>query len=296
MAQPSDSSQGNNTGKRYRYSQRVPVQHVTKKVLQWIASEVARGNTRNMIYRALIEVGWQSAAASEAMQLTPDEAAAFARTGPTVALAGIGTLLEAGDKWVEVVQRQLYPELVEFGNFLSVTECQALMEAARSRLSRSLTVDTQTGNEILHSDRTSQGMFFERSENAVVQLIEARIARLLNWPVENGEGMQVLRYPPGAEYKPHYDYFDPAEPGSTLILQRGGQRVATLIIYLHEPVQGGATVFPDIGLRVVPRRGHAVFFSYPQAHPDSLTLHGGEPVTTGEKWIATKWLWAHEFR
>ncbi|MEO6018503.1 MAG: 2OG-Fe(II) oxygenase, partial [Polaromonas sp.] len=99
----------------------------------------------------------------------------------------------------------------------------------------------------------------------------------------------------GAQYKPHYDYFDPGEPGTPAILRRGGQRVASLIMYLREPAEGGATVFPDIDVRVKPLRGSAVFFSYPQAHPCSLTLHGGEPVQAGEKWIVTKWLREREF-
>jgi len=71
--------------------------------------------------------------------------------------------------------------------------------------------------------------------------------------------------------------------------------VATLIIYLAEPGAGGATVFPDLGLQVTPKRGQAVFFSYAEPIPASLSLHGGEPVVTGEKWIATKWLRQHEF-
>ena len=41
---------------------------------------------------------------------------------------------------------------------------------------------------------------------------------------------------------------------------------------------------------MLPKRGSAVFFSYSQAHPDSLSLHGGAPVLAGEKWVATKWL------
>jgi prolyl 4-hydroxylase len=210
-------------------------------------------------------------------------------------LDSTGAMVDAGDKWVEVVLQRHDPELMVFANLLSAAECDALVEQARPRLSRSLTVDTKTGGEELHADRTSQGMFFMRSENAVVQRVEARIARLLDWPVKNGEGLQVLRYPPGAEYKPHYDYFDPAEPGTLAILQRGGQRVATLIIYLVEPEEGGATVFPDIELEVAPQRGSAVFFSYAQSHPVSRTLHGGETVRAGEKWIATKWLREREF-
>ncbi|MDO8372927.1 MAG: 2OG-Fe(II) oxygenase, partial [Polaromonas sp.] len=89
--------------------------------------------------------------------------------------------------------------------------------------------------------------------------------------------------------------FDPAEPGTASILERGGQRVGTLILYLGEPEAGGATVFPDIGLEVVPQRGHAVFFSYDQPDASTMTLHGGAPVLAGEKWVATKWLREHEF-
>jgi prolyl 4-hydroxylase len=116
------------------------------------------------------------------------------------------------------------------------------------------------------------------------------MAALMNWPLENGEGLQVLRYGPGAEYKPHYDYFDPAHSGTPLILKRGGQRVASLVCYLNTPEHGGETVFPDVQLEVAPVRGNAVFFSYDRAHPATRTLHGGAPVVAGEKWVATKWL------
>ena len=182
------------------------------------------------------------------------------------------------------------PRLVVFGNLLSGEECDALIEAAAPRMARSLTVATDTGGQEVNADRTSAGMFFARSENPLVQRIEARIARLLDWPLDHGEGLQVLHYPPGAEYKPHYDYFDPAEPGTPTLLRRGGQRVATLILYLNTPEAGGGTVFPDAHMQVAAQRGNAVFFSYDRPHPDTRSLHGGAPVLQGEKWIATKWL------
>jgi prolyl 4-hydroxylase len=147
----------------------------------------------------------------------------------------------------------------------------------------------------VNADRTSYGMFFQRGENELVRRIEQRIARLVNWPEENGEGLQILQYGPGAEYKPHYDYFDPAEPGTPTILRRGGQRVGTIVMYLAEPAKGGGTVFPDVHMEVAPKRGNAVFFSYERAHPSTHTLHGGAPVLAGEKWIATKWLRERRF-
>ena len=139
----------------------------------------------------------------------------------------------------------------------------------------------------MHAPATA---FFGRGENALCARIEARIGALLGWPVENGEGLQVLRYRPGAEYKPHYDYFDPAHAGTPTILKRGGQRVATIVTYLNTPECGGATTFPDVNLEVAPVKGNAVFFSYDRAHPMTRTLHGGAPVMAGEKWVTTKWL------
>jgi prolyl 4-hydroxylase len=299
---------------------RVVLQPVTPELKKWLEAQTAKGQSRRSIFKAMLDAGWQPVSASHTMQLTDQENADFGV--PAEALAALlasaqlpvalsvvpdavpvprpvvdssGTMVDAGDKWVEVIQHRQDPELMVFANLLSAAECDALMREARPRLSRSLTVDTKTGGEELHVDRTSQGMFFARSENAVVQRLEARIAKLLNWPVKNGENLQVLRYPPGAQYRPHYDYFDPQEPGTPAILARGGQRVATLIMYLCEPDAGGATVFPDIDVKVAPRRGNAVFFSYGQAHPVSRTLHGGDPVEAGEKWIATKWLREREF-
>ena len=291
-------------------------QPLTDDARAWVAEQKAAGYSRQALFKSLCEVGWQRNTAAHALDLTPIELAAMldpadlAEAGPlqadAVSLPGVrllpfvtldasGCTVDAGDKWVQVVTHLAQPDLWVFANLLSDTECSALVDAARERLSRSLTVDTQTGGEALNHARTSQGMFFVRGEDEVVSRIEKRIARLLNWPLENGEGLQVLRYGPGAEYKPHYDYFDPRESGTPLILKRGGQRVATLIMYLYEPEAGGATVFPDVNMRVEPRRGSAVFFSYPLAHPASMTLHGGDPVSVGEKWIATKWLREREF-
>ena len=284
-------------------------QVATPALLAWLDVQMARGSSRPSLFKSLLDAGWQAGSAAHFMQLTPQENLAFGVPPaqplapelfpivpvPAPVLDASGTMVDAGDKWVEVLQQGHEPELMVFANFLSPTECEALVEAARPRLSCSLTVDPKTGGEELHPDRTSQGMSFMRGENAVIQRVEARIARLLRWPVRNGEGLQVLSYRDGAQYKPHYDYFDPLESGTPAILARGGQRVATLIMYLQEPEQGGATVFPDIDLQVAPKRGQAVFFSYALAHATSRTLHGGSPVTAGEKWVATKWLREREF-
>nr|WP_279343694.1 2OG-Fe(II) oxygenase [Variovorax terrae] len=271
---------------------------------QWIVEQAQAGHGAEAVLQSMLASGWARDVAVEALETTLqdhlEEQAVRQGLPPAVqvpepALDESPLYLDAGDRRVHVLQAMYNPRVVVFGSLLSDEECEALIEAARPRLARSLTVATKTGGEELNADRTSNGMFFTRGENEVVRRLEARIARLVNWPEENGEGLQILHYRPGAEYKPHYDYFDPAEPGTPTILKRGGQRVATLVMYLSEPEKGGGTTFPDVHLEVAPKRGNAVFFSYERPHPSTRTLHGGAPVIAGEKWIATKWLRQQRF-
>ncbi len=285
------------------------MQPISPELREWIVAQLAAGHSVAALRQSMHAAGWRDDATDAALAEVergasatagppPVEAAASAaRTEmPGPRLEGAPLYLDAGDRRVQVLQTVQHPRVVVFGNLLGVDECEGLIEAARARLARSRTVETKTGGEALNADRTSDGMFFERGENALVARIEARIATLLNWPLDHGEGLQILRYSPGAQYKPHYDYFDPREPGTPTILRRGGQRVGTLVMYLQEPEAGGATTFPDIGLEVAPVRGTGVFFSYDRPDPATRTLHGGAPVVEGEKWVATKWLREGVFR
>jgi prolyl 4-hydroxylase len=279
-------------------------QQVTPELRKWIVEQAQAGHGAESVLKAMLASGWNEEIAVEAMESTlrghlEDNARAQglapAVPVPDPRLDESPLYLDAGDRQVTVLQAMFNPRVVVFGNLLSDEECEELIAQARPRLARSLTVATKTGGEEVNADRTSNGMFFQRGESPLVRRIEQRIARLVNWPEENGEGLQVLHYTAGTEYKPHYDYFDPAEPGTPTILKRGGQRVATLVMYLAEPEKGGGTVFPDVHLEVAPKRGNAVFFSYERAHPSTRTLHGGAPVLAGEKWIATKWLRERKF-
>lgn len=301
-------------------------QTITPELRRWIIEQATAGFGPDSVLRAMREAGWAEDTALSALEETlsghlaalrgvapvamrqapagpawlhveptPAETLDRAERLPMPALDGAPRGIDCGDRVVDVLVHLRTPPLVVFGNLLSDLECEALMDSARPRMARSLTVQTETGGEELNEDRTSHGMFFRRGETELVARIEARIARLLNWPVDHGEGLQVLYYQPGAEYKPHYDYFDPQAPGTPHIVRRGGQRLATLVMYLNEPQAGGGTVFPDLGLEVTPKRGHAVYFAYDRPLPSTRTLHGGLPVISGEKWVATKWLREGEF-
>lgn len=279
-------------------------QQVTPQLRQWIIEQAQAGHGAESVLKSMLASGWQEDIAIEAMESTLrghlEQQAVAQGLPPAVPvpdpkLEESPLYLDGGDRRVYVLQAMYNPRVVVFGDLLSAQECDELIALATPRLARSLTVATRTGGEEVNADRTSNGMFFQRGENELVRRIEERIGRLVNWPVENGEGLQILHYTPGTEYKPHYDYFDPAEPGTPTILRRGGQRVATLVMYLSEPEKGGGTSFPDVHMEVAPKRGNAVFFSYERPHPSTRTLHGGAPVLAGEKWIATKWLRERRF-
>jgi prolyl 4-hydroxylase len=274
------------------------VQHITPELRRWIVAQAEAGLQPEVVVRAMVESGWHEDVALEALEQTlrsrlEEVRAATQVPGepvPEPSLAEGANVIVADGHPVEVVTALKHPRVVVFGHLLTDAECDEIMAQALPRLVRSETVQVATGGSEVHQDRTSDGMFFNRGESPVIQRVERRIAALLNWPVEYGEGIQVLRYRPGAQYKPHFDYFDPAQPGTPRILQRGGQRVGTLVMYLNRPERGGATTFPDAGLEVAPVRGQAVFFSYDRPSPATKTLHGGAPVLAGEKWVATKWL------
>lgn len=201
-------------------------------------------------------------------------------------------IFRAPDRDVEILLSLRTPRIVLLGSLLSHEECDALIEYGQTRLERSPVVSDIDGKTEVHAHRTSRGAMLQRGESELVARIEARLAAVTRWPAENGEGMQLLQYGKGNEYRPHYDWFDASRPGPRKHLERGGQRVATIIMYLSDVEQGGGTSFPNVGLQVQPKKGSAVFFANTDVYrmPDQQTLHAGEPVARGVKYIATKWL------
>ena len=272
---------------------------VSEELSHWILQQAAGGRQPGEVIAAMLQQGWQEPDAIEAVgqTLRGYQAGQVGGDGLPIQVpvpAPMGhhgaTALHVLDREVHVLARMRHPRVVVFGGVLSGEECDALVGLARTRLQRSPVFNPDSGAEEDHVARTSEGMFFTRGANGLCSTIETRIAALLDWPLEHGEGLQVLRYGVGAEYKPHHDYFDPGRPGAEVALRRGGQRVASLIMYLNTPPCGGATVFPGVNFEVAPVKGNAVFFSYDRPHVITGSLHGGAPVIEGEKWVATKWL------
>jgi len=299
-----------------------PEAEETPELHRWVIAQTEAGHAPDALLAQLIGRGWPEqravALVTRALESRLAQLRAKNSTAPSPAADGVSAasataaegadaappalhvpqpfglsappVVRVLDRDIKVLMTVAHPRVILFGGLLSNTECDELVTLSRARMSASQVVDKDTGGEIAHEGRTSSGFGFHRGAAPLIDRIERRIATLLRWPLEQGEGLQILRYRVGQEYRPHYDYMDPALPGAPAFLARGGQRVASLVMYLNTPTGGGATNFPDIGLEVAAVKGNAVFFSYDRPHPSTKSLHGGMPVTDGEKWVATKWL------
>jgi prolyl 4-hydroxylase len=264
----------------------------------WITSMTRSGYNIDAIVRMLEQAGYGARQARQIVARTLDQPA-LAMGVVAAPLRGKRTrhpdppVVEVEGHRVDVTLCLDVPPLRVLDNILTTSECNELIEQARPRLDRALTV-APGGQQQVDAARTSSGMFFQLGETALIQRIERRIAELVGLPVDHGEALQILHYSPGQQYEPHCDWFDPRQPGFESITARGGQRVASVIMYLNSPERGGGTHFPKAGVTVTARRGSAVYFAYEGG--DQESLHAGLPVTAGEKWIATKWLRERPYR
>ena len=180
------------------------------------------------------------------------------------------------------------PEVRYFTEFLSADECRYLIERASPTMAPSVVVDPQNGRFIPHPFRTSDNTAFPWvDEDPVIHAINRRIAAATETDVTGGEPLQVLRYRPGQEYRPHHD----ALPGTD------NQRIVTFLLYLNEGYSGGETLFLHNGLRVAGRRGDGLMFrnADDRGRPDPTATHAGCPVTAGEKMLATRWIHQRRF-
>lgn len=200
--------------------------------------------------------------------------------------------IQCGDRTGQILFTLNNPHIVLIDNVLSGQECDEFVSMARQKgLTKSCVVDPDSGDSVDHNARSSSGTFFTRSENPLVATIENRLSTLNNWPTSQAEGLQILQYEHGQEYRPHFDWFDPNKKGSTKHLARGGQRVGTFVLYLTDVEAGGSTAFPNLGVQVFPKKGAVVYFSNidETGQPCPQTHHGGSPVISGTKIIATYW-------
>jgi prolyl 4-hydroxylase len=270
--------------------------HFSPELKDWLSQNLARGCAHATVIGSMTAQGFAPpvaeglvAAFAHALargDALPDSAVTL-EVADDAAPAGVyrsdpprlapGHRIRADGRDVDVLMRLARPRIAVLGNVLSAEECAAVITLGAPRLAPSTVVDPGSGADLAAAHRSSEGMFFDLCENALIAGIDRRVSELMGLP--------------------HHDFLVPQNDANRASLARSGQRVSTLVMYLNDVPAGGATVFPDLGLEVAPRRGHGVYFDYANAagQVDHATLHAGAAVELGEKWVLTKWMRARPF-
>lgn len=184
-----------------------------------------------------------------------------------------------------------------FDDFLSEEEREHIVALARPRLETAKV--TSTNVNTVSTARTGSVAWVRYGDSETVQGVMHRVSDLVGVPIHHSESMQVVHYAETQEYRPHFDGWDLTTEKGRRRTENGGQRVLTALMYLNEPDGGGGTSFPKLELTVEARPGRLVIFhnivdADTNLHPHSL--HGGMPVTDGEKWACNLWFRARPYR
>uniref|UniRef100_A0AAY4CD52 procollagen-proline 4-dioxygenase n=1 Tax=Denticeps clupeoides TaxID=299321 RepID=A0AAY4CD52_9TELE len=183
------------------------------------------------------------------------------------------------------------PHIVRYLNALSDEEIEKIKELAKPRLARATVRDPKTGVLTVANYRVSKSAWLEGEEDPVIDRVNQRIEDVTGLSVATAELLQVANYGVGGQYEPHFDFSRKDEPDAFKSLGTGN-RVATFLNYMSDVEAGGATVFPDFGAAIWPRKGTAVFWYnlFRSGEGDYRTRHAACPVLVGSKWVSNKWI------
>jgi len=180
-------------------------------------------------------------------------------------------------------------DIQEISNFLTPEECNKIIELSNGKLFPSK-VYSQNEDLLSNNSRISQQCWLT-DDNPFIKDISDRVTKFTNTTGKQ-EQLQVVNYPKGGFFSPHYDACEGDDSYCSRMNGSDGPRLLTVLFYLNDNFEGGETVFPKINKSVKPEKGKAVIFKNVDENGVIITqaLHGGEPIKSGEKWIANKWV------
>jgi prolyl 4-hydroxylase len=237
-------------------------------------------------YRAVVANGTGGPADwPAALKLLTEAAPQDPWAGRELALIDLMNLSESGESLDQFNEETMSksPQTTVFHSLFTDLECDFLMDVALPALRPSEVVDPTTGELTENPVRTSDAAAFPLvAERPAIHALCRRLAKATRTGVEQGEPLQVLRYLPGQQYRPHFDALDRSE----------NQRILTILVYLNDDYEGGATHFIKSGLSIKGRKGDALMFRNADdaGHIDANSQHAGEPVELGEKFVASRWI------
>jgi prolyl 4-hydroxylase len=251
---------------------------------RWLNENVARGCSLEELKGILRREGFDERSIRTSIAAAP--AAGTAVPAPVVPQAAIPRARLQLPKAVRHGEGKA--ELYIAEDFLDAAECAGIVELIRAQL-RPSTISAPPGGSYDNTFRTSRTCDLSDALPEVARL-DAKICAALGFDKSLAEPTQGQHYEVGQVFKTHTDFFKPYEL-DRYVMGSLGQRTWTFMIYLNDPQEGGETEFPEIGLKVTPKRGRAVAWNnlHANGQGNDNTRHQSLPVTAGTKTIITKW-------
>jgi prolyl 4-hydroxylase len=177
--------------------------------------------------------------------------------------------------------------IYEIENILTSQECDTLIKYSKYKFfEKSTTYDNDNNKNITSTNRISKTAWFKNDENEIETKCSELALELTNREYENLEYLQIVHYPVGGYFIPHYDSM------KTNTFNLINSREYTLLLYLNDVEEGGETIFPHLNVAIKPKKGNGVLFRTLDKNDNIIfeSLHGSKPILKGEKWICNKWI------
>lgn len=186
-------------------------------------------------------------------------------------------------------------EIIRVPTFLNKDDCKRLINLVAEKADKSIHLDFASGKANPHGAirNSNTRVISPTCEYILEHLI--RIADILCTPETHAEPVNLIHYDQGGYFEQHLDayseiHFAMAEYGSSdrlTDLISAGNRTWTAMIFLNENFSGGETVFPRLGINLIPREGDLICWKNTvDSNPILTSLHSGAKVTDGSKFVA----------
>jgi prolyl 4-hydroxylase len=185
-----------------------------------------------------------------------------------------------------------HPQIID--NVLTLEDCQYIINKATPMFTRSSVVGISGPD----ASRTSETAWIPKTD-PVAQKVFAKALEFTDKTLDECEDLQVVKYEPGTFYREHHDSCCDGSQGCLDFEKDGGQRVATLLVYLNSDFTDGETHFPNLDLKLKANPGSAILFrplgsNEAKCHPKAL--HAGLPISSGVKYVCNAWIRENKFR
>jgi prolyl 4-hydroxylase len=184
------------------------------------------------------------------------------------------------------------PLIAVVDRFASAAECAWLIARGRPTLGRAKVYRDSATAQMASSRTNSETGFTIANADVFLSLLRDRMASVTSIATKFFEITKLLHYTVDQQFALHSDFLATTTPELRQEIDRRGQRALTLLVYLNDDYDGGATEFPRIGLRFRGKQGDALIFRNIDATgaPDYDSVHAGLPVERGEKWVLSQWM------